>query len=329
MKPSAQWAWTILRIALGIALTSWLFHRLWSQPKSFAVETWSPHWLLWMLGGHVLFLGVYCLGVTRWRLLMRSHHISLSWKRCFTLFFIGHFFNAFMLGSTGGDMVKAFYAARETHHRKTEAATLVFLDRLIGLAGLIFLVLTLLAFRFPFLQEQPSLKKAALFLLLGLGALTFLTGLLLSRNWLDHPFLVRRPPAGRLSNFIFSHLTRMYGALYHFKTRPAVLAKAFALSLAVHALSLFSCCLFAVSIRSGLSFFQCFTLYPLLGAVGAIPLTPGGLGFREGAAVVIFGTVGVEPSTAFLLSLLPYMSVSLWSLFGGLLYLLEHGRPID
>ena len=43
------------------------------------------------------------------------------------------FFNAFLLGSTGGDLLKAYYAARETHHKKTEAVVTVFVDRIIGL----------------------------------------------------------------------------------------------------------------------------------------------------------------------------------------------------
>jgi uncharacterized protein (TIRG00374 family) len=111
--------------------------------------------------------------------------------------------------------------------------------------------------------------------------------------------------------------------VHHFKTKPALLVKAFCLSLFVHAFSLLACSLFSGAIHSGLSVFQCFTLFPLLGVFGAIPITPGGLGFREGAAVVIFGSVGVEPATAFLLSLLPYMSGSLWSLFGGILYMTD------
>jgi uncharacterized protein (TIRG00374 family) len=323
MKSSATWAWTVGRLVLGIALVSWLFHRLWSQPKAFDMGTWSPHWVLWMLGGHLLFLSVYTLGVTRWRLLMTAHHIDLSWKRCFTLFFIGHFFNAFMLGSTGGDMIKAFYTARESHHQKTESATLVFLDRLIGLVALIVLVLIILACRLPFLHEQPSLAKAAFYLVMVLAALTILAVLLLSRNWLEKPFWNRDPSSDRRLDLIFSHAGRMYGAVHHFKTKPAILAKAFGLSLFIHAFSLLACCCFSAAIHSGLSVFQCFTLFPLLGVFGAIPITPGGLGFREGAAVVIFGTVGVEPATAFLLSLLPYMSGSVWSLFGGILYLMD------
>ena len=50
---------------------------------------------------------------------------------------MAQFFNAFLLGSTGGDLLKAYYAARETHHRKTEAVVTVLVDRLIGLFSML------------------------------------------------------------------------------------------------------------------------------------------------------------------------------------------------
>jgi uncharacterized protein (TIRG00374 family) len=323
MKPLAKWSWNIGRLAVGIGLAGWIFHRIWSQPHNLNIHDWSPHWLLLMLGGHLLFLGAYLLGIARWHLLLRSHGIGLRGSRCVTLFFIGHFFNAFLPGATGGDVMKAYYAARETHHRKTEAVTTVFLDRLLGLVALLILVLVILAFRIRFLLTQPSLEKAALFLLFTLVVIGLVVTLLWRRNWLENRIVKQIAQSAYLPAVVRSQAARIYSTVYHFRAQPAVLAKAFGLSLGVHILSLLACCLFATAIRSGLTVFQAFTLFPLLGALGSIPITPGGLGIREGAAVMIFGTVGIPPMTAFLLSLIPWLSVTLWSLFGGVLYLAE------
>ncbi len=328
MKPLAKWAWNLGRLAVGVSLAGWIFHRIWSQPHRMDVHTWAPHWLLLMLGGHLMFLGAYLLGITRWRLLLHTQGIGLRWIRCFSLFFIGHFFNAFLLGATGGDVMKAYYAARETHHRKTEAVTTVFLDRLLGLVALVILVLVILAFRIHLLLTQPSLGKAALFLLLVLVLLGFILALLWQRNWLESRFWKRVTSSRRMPATVSAQAGRIYAAIYHFRAKPALLAKAFGLSLGVHMLSLGACCLFAIAIRSGLTVFQAFTLYPLIGALGAIPITPGGLGIREGGAVMLFGTVGIPPLPAFLLSFIPWLSITLWSLFGGLLYLLETDRPV-
>ena len=58
------------------------------------------------------------LGVLRWRLVLRVQGLDLPWRRGAEISFVAHFFNSFLLGSTGGDMMKAYYAARET--RPTE-----------------------------------------------------------------------------------------------------------------------------------------------------------------------------------------------------------------
>src|SRR2546430_8221736 len=55
------------------------------------------------------------------------------------------FFNAFLLGSTGGDVIKAWYVAHETHHKKAEAVATVVVDRLIGLLALFIITLIMMA----------------------------------------------------------------------------------------------------------------------------------------------------------------------------------------
>jgi glycosyltransferase 2 family protein len=72
-------------------------------------------------------------GVVRWRIVLEAQGLHLPLGRATTISFVAQFFNSFLLGSTGGDLIKAYYAARETHHKKTEAVTTVFVDRLVGL----------------------------------------------------------------------------------------------------------------------------------------------------------------------------------------------------
>src|SRR5258707_14181593 len=82
----------------------------------------------------VLLMGsALALGIVRWRIVLRVHGLDLSWGRATEISLVAHFFNSFLLGSTGGDLMKAYYAARETHQKKTEAVVTVFGDRLIGL----------------------------------------------------------------------------------------------------------------------------------------------------------------------------------------------------
>ena len=60
--------------------------------------------------------------------------------------------------------------------------------------------------------------------------------------------------------------------------------------------------------------------------IAAIPVTPGGLGVRESAAVVYFGLVGVSATRALPVSLLVYAISIFWSLVGGIVFLVHTGR---
>ena len=75
------------------------------------------------------------LSAYRWRMLLAVQDIHITFGESLRLTYIGWFFNNWMPGATGGDFVKAYYIAQQTH-KKTEAVTVVFLDRIIGLVAM-------------------------------------------------------------------------------------------------------------------------------------------------------------------------------------------------
>ena len=60
----------------------------------------------------------FLLQTERWRRLLRVQEINLGWWRTLRVYLIGAFFNLFLLGATGGDIVKIYYAMRETVFQK-------------------------------------------------------------------------------------------------------------------------------------------------------------------------------------------------------------------
>jgi uncharacterized membrane protein YbhN (UPF0104 family) len=70
-----------------------------------------------------------------------------------------------------------------------------------------------------------------------------------------------------------------------------------------------------------LTFLDYLTVFPTINAVASIPVTPGGLGTRETAAIHILGVLNVPAAKALTVSLFLYAAVMLWSLAGGLVYL--------
>ena len=57
----------------------------------------------------------------------------------------------------------------------------------------------------------------------------------------------------------------------------------------------------------------------------AIPISLNGLGLREGAYIVLLGTIGVGPAQGVAFGLLFFLVVALDSLLGGLAFLLTKG----
>jgi len=92
---------------------------------------------LWVFGGA---LGLYVLGqflfVLRWNLLMRVLSIKIGFWPTVRLHFLGLFYNNCLPSSVGGDFLRAWYVSKHTDKR-LEAALSVFVDRLVGLAGML------------------------------------------------------------------------------------------------------------------------------------------------------------------------------------------------
>ena len=85
-------------------------------------------------------LGIYIVSqlifVARWFLLLRTQLIEISFWSALKLHFLGLFYNNCLPGSVGGDLLRAWYVTKHTD-KKVEAALSVFIDRAVGLSGML------------------------------------------------------------------------------------------------------------------------------------------------------------------------------------------------
>jgi hypothetical protein len=92
----------------------------------------------YLLAALLIFPLTYLITSYRWDLLLKVLEIRMRLSRAFVLNMVGAFYNTFMPGSTGGDVLKAYYASKLTPHR-TRAVMSVFVDRVLGLLALVIL----------------------------------------------------------------------------------------------------------------------------------------------------------------------------------------------
>ena len=317
----------VVRIGLAVLVLWWLLKKMGVDKLAATVQTLAEAWPLVLAAFAVASLPML-LSMARWRSILCSLGMTLPWSRVARIFMIGAFFNTFMVGSTGGDLAKAYYVARETRHRKTEAVTSVFIDRVIGLIVLAVLVVVVIAVRWGFYGSHSETRNPAIAALVACGLILGGSLAVLSVHWFEvWPALRRwqtRPVVGKA----LATAERAYNAFYVCRSHPRLLLILAAYSLGVQ-LTLVACIeLLGRGLGLSLGFVDYLSVAPLVGLISAVPATPGGVGIREYANINLLAALAVTSEKAMVLSLASFILLVVWSLTGGVLFLL-HGPPRD
>jgi glycosyltransferase 2 family protein len=120
---------TLLKLLITALVVWFIIHRLGWRNIIDAVVRADRFWLV---VAAAIFLISGIIGAAQWRLLLHNRKVNLPFRRVFLLYYIGMFFNNFMLGMVAGDAVKvALIRSRREDARAGLAAT--FLDRFAGL----------------------------------------------------------------------------------------------------------------------------------------------------------------------------------------------------
>ena len=106
------------------------------------------------------------LQLFRWFILVHSLDLPCTLRNTFRLGMVGVFYNTFLPGSVGGDLLKAYFIAKEHPERKTRAVATVIADRALGLFGLILFCAVLGSLAWaggdPRIAANPELQKIVL-----------------------------------------------------------------------------------------------------------------------------------------------------------------------
>ncbi|MGE0082260.1 MAG: lysylphosphatidylglycerol synthase domain-containing protein [Thiohalomonadaceae bacterium] len=241
----------------------------------------------------------------RWRLLMRPLGFPMGFEFYLKSYFKGSFFNQGLPTSIGGDAVRMLDVAGQGF-RKREAFYGVFIDRVLGLVGLLVLNLVASALAPDLL---PAGVSATINTLVGLGIAGFL-GLLLLRRvaWLQR-WQVLRP-----FYTISQRLALVLG-------RPREALAQAGLSVAVHVLSLIAVFLIGRSVGLEYDLTTFMVVVPPVILLTLIPVSLAGWGVREGAMIGLFTLIGASKAGVLSMSLLYGLVLVLTSLPGFYVYL--------
>ena len=125
---------TAIQVVITIGLLWWIFRNPDQNQKLLAALEAANNW--WLVPGLAALGGGLLLQAKRWLILLEVQGIVISYWRSLRILLIGMFFNLFLLGSTGGDIIKIFLIMREAPDKKAGALLSVFIDRVVGVLAL-------------------------------------------------------------------------------------------------------------------------------------------------------------------------------------------------
>jgi uncharacterized protein (TIRG00374 family) len=217
------------------------------------------------------------------------------------------FFNTFMPGGAGGDIIKAMYVTRHSE-QKTEAATMVLIDRVVGLVGLLAMAGTVVLLDY---RELSGIAAQVGTISLGLVVLFGLYFSAWFRKLIRYEALVERLPRSEL-------LKKIDAALHALVAQKRALALAFVLTVTLQLVEVVGVWLAGKALGlSKASFVHYLAFVPIGYLFNSLPISFGGIGLMEGAYLKLFRDAGVATATqGFMLGLLARLLVVGWSLIG-------------
>lgn len=333
--------WTACKYLLAFGLLASVVALNWEPAGSYGFkQIYKAH----TLGRVPIRYGTFTLAVTlsffaagltfcRWYVLVRAQGLSIRLADLLPLGGIGLFCNAFLLGSVGGDLVKATLLARNPGRRERAVMT-VFFDRVVGLWSLTgFTALAGSALwadgLLPGIAARPSKTLVVVSgITAGVGMLCWLV-LGRSPRWTElfARHLARLPRVGRSA----AELWRA-GCLYRWQSQSVILAVL--LSWVAQTIFVAEFYLCAVTLAAPApnvvpipTLTEHFLIVPAGLVIRAVPLFPGAAGIAELGFAGLYRWFGYPAAGGVQAALVYRVVCWLLGLFGYLIYL--HRKPIS
>jgi glycosyltransferase 2 family protein len=263
----------------------------------------------YLLAGLAVFPITIVITTMRWHELLKPLGIHLTLMRTFVLNMVGMFYNTIGLGSTGGDVAKMYYVAKQTHHG-TRAVMSVLFDRAIGLLALILLGGIMAALQWHIRTcREVAIASAVLLAGAGAGAIVFYIPQL-RRSWGLNRLIQLLPMQDRLGKAI--------EAMHIYSRRPLLVAGALLVSFPVHITVVISAMFCGFAFGLPISPFYYWMAVPVIVLVGSIPISPQGAGVQEYFAIKLLQSQQVTVAQAFALTMSIRLMQMIWNLVGGI-----------
>lgn len=281
--PKSWWNRLIpaLKFLIGSALIIFLFV---SGQLNLADVLSSYRNLPALIAGVVCCTLAFIIPIFRWWIIARIQKLPVSGFEAFRLTMIGYFFNTFIPGSSGGDIIRAVYAVRACPERKAHALTVAFADRGLGLHAVLLLSVAAFFIKPSLFNNAPHLKPW----------LMLIPGMLIAGIVIPF-FLVWERTNGffvRLFGKIVGGADAWREALRLYRQQSGMVCLAYLCSIGNVVFNVLTIHFMMQSVGSTPDLIESLMIAPLVILANALPITPGGIGIAEAASAGLYTIVG-------------------------------------
>jgi uncharacterized protein (TIRG00374 family) len=269
------------------------------------------------LGLAFLLLSIsYFLGAFQWRMILQMTRIEISYPRTLGYYYVGLFFNNFLISGMGGDLLRVYDIQKHAsdQERYSPALATVFFDRFVGLLTLIFFACLAGAFVIGRGESSKMFASIAVMFMVWIMILIVLFNKRMAENTIK-PLLQVLPAK------IYERLSHLYEEIHQFRNQHKSLLRIFSVSVFVQSLRIFSIWAIgrAMGDRSPMIFYIIFV--PIMSLAASLPISVGGTGPREQTSILLFKKIGVGAEVAFSIGFVSYIVSSLSTIPGAIIFL--------
>lgn len=247
------------------------------------------------------------VSVLKWRAFLERLGISASVSRLFRLYLLGYFVNLLMPSSLGGDLVRSVYVGKNVDKVRAVSATL--LERYTGFLAMV--VMASLA-----IWWAPQITSAMRWSTVGLIVVALVSLALLLSGRLEAISRLCRIPER-----IHTKIVRLQdGMSWGLKDRD-LLIRTGILSVLFHLLTVVNTAVVGYAVGwESIPWEDLLVVVPLILLVGAIPISPQGLGIQEGAFLFFLHSVGATTEQAVAVAITLRAKSYVLAAFGGIVW---------
>lgn len=305
---------TLGKSIVSAALIYWILRGTHFR-EIFAAMSKANIWLL-VLSFSLHFIGFY-VSALRWQTLLRAQNVETNIFYLIKSYIVAVFFNHFLPSTVGGDTVRAYDSYRAGKN-KTDAVTVIFVDRFLGISALMFYALIATFFAHNITQRIPYLY---LWVILGAMGMAFIIWIIFlpSRKLLKLVERIHIPFSRKLQRI----LEKIIEGFWKFKGQKKVLVKALGYSFVLQANVVLYYFLISVALDFHIPLYNFFLIVPLSIFIMMMPISINGIGLRENAFFFFLASFGIARPEAVAFAWIEYGILLLQGVLGGIVYALR------